>query len=199
MHQKKEITKMQLANIKVGRKDKLSKEPVKSKGSSLKNIRSVRIQIQKQEKVKKKLEKASKEGKDARMSLQVELELKKAFDKLRGVKVHDNVTLLKKAEKRLIRKKKKSAEKWATKTEELQKSQKERQEKRKENIEKYRGKRKIRPSEVGGSTDQLANRVTRKQRRHENLMKFGPKNTRAEREENKKERRREIKKQKSRK
>ena len=186
---------MQLANIKVGKKDRLSKEPVKSKGSSLKNIKSVRMQIQKQEKVKKKLEKASREGKDARMSLQVELELKKAFDKLRGVKVHDNIILLKKAEKRLIRKKKKSAEKWATKTEELKKSQKERQEKRKENIDKYRGKRKIRPSEVGGSAEQSANRVTRKQRRHENLMKFGPKNTRAEREEKKKDRRKEMKKQ----
>jgi hypothetical protein len=188
---------MQLANIKVSRAEKSSSFPqaVQRKSSSLKNIKNVKLQIQKQEQIRKKLNRAAENGKDAKLALQLELELKKAFEKIRGIKVHDDLALLRKAEKRLTRKKKKSAELWANKKEELEQSRKERQEKRNENIDKYRGKRKSRPLEA--EEPSKGAKPTRKQRRHENLMKFGPKKTRADREEKKKERRKQMKQQKS--
>jgi hypothetical protein len=188
---------MQLANIRVRNfeNNKHSGFKKNRNSSSLKNLKNVKVQIEKQKRIKKKLQNASETSKDARVSLQIELEMKKAFDKLRGTKVHDDLILLKKAEKRLLRKKKKSTELWAGKKEELAKSLKERQEKRKENIEKYRGKRKqtevASPAAVGV---EKSNKLSRKQRRHQNLLKFGPKKTRADREEKKKEKRKEMKK-----
>jgi hypothetical protein len=102
---------MVLANIKVGGKaNKFSGNTPTRAGTSLKNIKSVRTQIQKQERIRNKLQRASEAGKDVRKSLQLGLEIKKAFEKLRGRKVHDNLGMLKKAEKKLLRKKKKSAQ-----------------------------------------------------------------------------------------
>ena len=187
---------MQLANIKVGgpKKSHFLGKP-KRTGSSLKNIKSVRVQIQKQERIKKKLQKASESGKDAKRSLEVELEIKKAFEKLRGIKVHDDLHLLKKAEKRLVRKKKKSAERWSAKQEEVKKSQEERQTKRKENIEQFRkGKKKsVRAEADAPEGAKKGPGMSRKQRRHANLLKYGDKKTRAEREEKRKQFRKEQK------
>jgi hypothetical protein len=162
------------------------------------------MQIQKQEQIKKKLHKASESGGEARKSLQLNLEIKKAFEKLRGKKVHDDLSLLKKAEKRLVKKKKKSAEKWESKKEELKNSQIERQQKRKENIANFRSGKSNKSSkfepeaakEGGLSKKQSSSTtgMTRKQRRHANLMKYGPKNTREDREEKRKAARKDRKK-----
>jgi hypothetical protein len=202
---RKKLTKlMQLANIRVrdGSSQKHSGFQKQRNNSSLKSLKNVKHQIEKQKRVKKQLQRAEELGKDAKRSLQIELEMKKAFDKLRGRKVHDYLTLLKKAEKRLLRKKKKSVELWESKKEELTQSMKERQDKRKENIEKYRGKRKQKAVAetvtASGSVDKTS-KPTRKQRRHENLLKYGPKKTRADREEKKKENRKEMRKNRSKK
>lgn len=181
-----------LANIRVNR-PQISKNwetDKKTKGSSLKSLQNVRYQIQSQQRQRRDFDKASKEGKSARMSLHLDCEIKKALAKLRGEKVHDDLSILRKAEKRLKRKKSKSAENWEKRKGEVKKSQLERQEKRKENIQKFRGSTKKKAArtervaagaQVGGAKVQ-----TRKMRRHENLMKFGPKKDRAEREEKRK-------------
>ena len=191
---------MQLANIRVrsGEKKSHSLFQKNKNGSSLKNLSNVKMQIAKQKRIKQQLAKAAESGKHAKKSMQLELEIKKAFEKIRGLKVHDDLTLLKKAEKRILRKKKKSAELWASKKEETQMAKKERQEKRKENIDKHRGKRKAKGgAEVADETPSNANKLTRKQRRHANLLKYGPKKTRNEREEKRKENQKVMKKQKS--
>ena len=192
---------MLLANVKVGSDiKKQSYVPHKKTGTSLKNLSSIRTEISKQERIKKKLNKASGESKEARKSIQLSLEIKKAFDKLRGVKVHDNLKLLKKAEKRLVSKKKKSADAWAARKDHVKESQAERQTKRKDNIEKFRGntKKKMAKAEPEkadvstGSKKQPG--MSRKQRRHSNLMKFGPKKTREEREDKRKKDRKDRRK-----
>jgi hypothetical protein len=190
---------MVLANIKVGGSSgkKNYYDKPKRAGTSLKSIKSVRSQIQKQERIRNKLQKANDSGKESRKSLQLNIEIKKAFEKLRGRKVHDDIGMLKKAEKRLVRKKKKSVEKWESKKEELKQSQMDRQQKRKENIEKFRtGKKPVRSAEPEkpkeGKKSSLPG-MSRKQRRHANLMKYGPKNTRDEREEKRKADRKERK------
>jgi hypothetical protein len=193
---------MLLANIKVGHsiKNGFDHKEKKRTGTSLKNLKSVRTQIQKQERIKKKLHKASNESKEARQSVQLKLEIQKAFDKLRGAKIHDNLVLLKKAEKRLIRKKKKSAQRWDARKEEMQQAQADRQAKRKENIAKYRTSKKpmkrILPDKAEDGSAFKKPGKTRKQRRHENLMKYGPKKTREEREEKRKKTRKDQKKTK---
>lgn len=199
-HQKELV--MQLANVSVSSLGEKSPIHVKAKrsGSSLKNIKSVRVQIQKQERIRKKLHRASNEGKDARKSAQLKLEIQKAFDKLRGMKVHDDLILLRKAEKRLVRKKKKSAEKWAARKDEVKQSQADRQAKRKENINKFRTSKKqtkrIMPDKAEEGSTIKKTGTTRKQRRHENLMKYGPKKTREEREEKRKKARKDSKRSK---
>jgi hypothetical protein len=84
---------------------------------------------------------------------------------------------------------------------EVKQSQADRQAKRKENIDKFRTSKKqtkriIPDKAVDGSTVKKPG-TTRKQRRHENLMKYGPKKTREEREENRKKARKDSKKNKA--
>ena len=179
-----------LANIRVRQpvKTKSWELSKKTKGSSLKNLQNVRYQIQNQEKFRKQLDKASQESKMGKVSMQLQSEVQKAFAKLRGEKVHDDMSILRKAEKRLKRKKVKSAEAWDKRKDSVKKSQLERADKRKENIAKFRGslkKKAVRLERVSETTP--AKKVeTRKIRRHENLMKYGPKKDRAEREEKRK-------------
>ena len=179
-----------LANIRVERPTKFEIPP-KGKSNSLKSLQNVRFQIQTQERARRELQKAAKQGTSERKNHQLQAELQKAFAKLRGEKVHDSISLLRKAEKRLKRKKQKSAESWEQRKEGVKQSQLERQQKRKDNIEKFRGSKK-KPARVAAvsateaSAGPKTNSSSRKTRRHENLMKFGPKKDRAEREEKRK-------------
>jgi len=190
---------MLLANIKVPKAQISGVKDIKEqhKGTSLKNLNSVRQQIRKQENVRKDLQKAAKEGKKSKVSAQIQQEIQKAFDKLRGVKVHDDLGLLRRAEKRILRKKKKSAENWNKRKEDVKQSQADRQQKRKDNIDKYRSKKvTAKMAKKGDDSDPNNLKMTRKVRRHENLMKFGPKKDREEREQKKKDFRKQIRKDK---
>jgi len=190
---------MLLANIKVPKAQISGVKDIKEqhKVTSLKNLNSVRQQIRKQEKVRKDLQKAAKEGKKSKVSAQIQQEIQKAFDKLRGVKVHDDLGLLRRAEKRILRKKKKSAENWNKRKEDVKQSQADRQQKRKDNIDKYRSKKvTAKMAKKGDDSDPNNLKMTRKVRRHENLMKFGPKKDREEREQKKKDFRKQFRKDK---
>lgn len=187
---------MQLANIKVAKKKSStwSDKPAK-KGTSLKNLHQVRSEIAKQEKLKQKAASLVGEQKVSHKSLMLKQEIRKAFERLRGVKVHDNLTILKKAEKRLVKKKSKSAATWEKRKEEVKQSQADRQQKRTDNIAMRRsgGKHEapVAPDALGAASAPANTGMTRKQRRHQNLMRFGPKKTRSDREDMKKDARKE--------
>jgi hypothetical protein len=190
---------MLLANVQISRKGKQAfgaGDGIKKPSKSLKNLRNVREQIRKQEKVRKDIQKAAKVNPKSALDVKLKQEIQKAFEKLRGHKVHDDIGLLKRAEKRILRKKKKSAENWGKRKEDLKQGQMDRQQKRKENIAMYRGSKKetravTTPS--GGKTE-APSKMSRKMRRHANLMKFGPKKTREDREKNRKEARKTLRK-----
>lgn len=180
---------MQLANIHVPSKAKRDGRDHARKGTSLKSLKQVRIQISKQERLKKRADKVGEVDKVSQKSQIVQLELKKAFERIRGVKIHDNLSVLKKAEKRLVKKKTKSAENWQKRKHDVKQSQEDRQQKRKDNIGKFRGsKARVDPATLPAGTEAPSNqKPTRKMRRHDNLMKFGPKKTRSDREDQKKD------------
>ena len=161
---------MIIGNVKVPEKRSMNVNVDRRKKTSLKSIKSIRSQIKEHEKTKKVIEKAAKEGgNDARKSIQVQLEIKKAFERLRGNKVHDDLSMLKKAEKNVLRKKKKSASNWAARVEEVKAKKAERQVKRQENIDKYRKGGKATnqsDSKSGGKiAEPGAKKETRKQRK----------------------------------
>lgn len=199
MHTKKNFPRlMQLANIKVTKKKPSSwSDKPANKGTSLKNLQQVRTQIAKQEKIKRKSAGLAGDEKVSHKAQMLKQEIQKAFERLRGVKVHDNLTILKKAEKRLVKKKAKSAITWEKRKEEVKQSQETRQQKRKDNIAMHRGSKKNAPAPVtpeGVAVSTPNTKMSRKQRRHQNLMKFGPKKTRSDREDSKKDARKERRK-----
>ena len=201
----KNYSGMLLANVQLSRNDKnrfkdSGDKPRSSK--SLKNLKNVREQIRKQEKVRKEIQKAAKVNPKSALEVKIKQEIQKAFEKLRGGKVHDDVALLKRAEKRILRKKKKSAENWEKRKEDVKQSQMDKQQKRSDNIAMYRksGKKQsvvaTSTTPASGKTDS-SGKMSRKMRRHANLMKYGPKKTRDEREQKRKDSRKEQRKNRS--
>ena len=194
---------MLLANVQVPQKGYKQLSGVKSgikSSKSLKNLRSVRQQIHKQEKLRKDMQKAAKINPKAALDSKIKQELEKAFQKLRGNKIHDDLGLLRRAEKRILRKKRKSAENWEKRKEDVKLNQVERQQKRTENIEMFRKSKKNKPAPSASDSaksDGSSKKMSRKMRRHANLMKYGPKKTREDREKKRKDFRKEQKKSRS--
>lgn len=193
---------MLLANVQVSRNGKnpfVDPNEKRKTSSSLKNLRNVRERIRKQQKARKDIQKAAKINPNTALDVKIKQEIAKAFEKLRGNKVHDDLGLLKRAEKRILRKKKKSAENWDKRKEDVKQSQLERQQKRSDNIAMFRKSSKkpsSTPSVAPGavSKSEAPSKMSRKMRRHANLMKYGPKKTREDREKKKKDFRKEQKK-----
>jgi hypothetical protein len=191
LFREKKYFEMLLANVQITRKGKTAfgqSEQTRKPSKSLKNLRNVREQIRKQERVKKDIQKAAKVNPKSALDVKLKQEIQKAFEKLRGHKVHDDIGLLKRAEKRILRKKKKSAENWEKRKEDLKQGQMDRQQKRKENIAMYRGsKKESKSTPIATGKNEAPSKMSRKMRRHANLMKYGPKKTREDREKNRKE------------
>lgn len=112
-------------------------------GSTHKKNKDPKLALQNIQKEKEKLKKLEEKGdKEAVKSLEEGSAWTKALDKAEGVKVKDDVTLLKKSIKKQEQKKKSSAKKWDARKESEQKRKDGKIQKREENMKKRKNDKK---------------------------------------------------------
>mmetsp|Transcript_17050 Transcript_17050/g.39764 ORF Transcript_17050/g.39764 Transcript_17050/m.39764 type:complete len:387 (+) Transcript_17050:105-1265(+) len=105
-------------------------------GSKAQHIKKAVRQAEEEER------KLSEADEDAKQSLGQELGMKKALARARGEKVHDDLTKLRKSQKAMDMKKKKSKEKWQARMQDEDRQRKEKQQQRKDNLQERANKKK---------------------------------------------------------
>jgi len=104
-------------------------------------IKELRKQLRQHDKESAKISRAETEGKGK--EIRNELAMQKALKRARGEKVHDDITKLRKSQKRMEGKKKKGKEQWESRAQNLKDQASDRQAKRKENLMAHRSQKKM--------------------------------------------------------
>lgn len=105
-------------------------------GKKGRKVRKMRAELRKHESDAERLQKAEAKGGEEAKEVRKELALRKALQRARGEKVHDDVHKLRKSQKALELRKKKGKDKWSSKLEGDKSRTEEQQAQRKDNLAK---------------------------------------------------------------